>query len=237
MLAHPKNVSFWRGHKLHVLVAMLVLMLHGALVYALWRARVSQLSPTDPVTVRLINESPPTAASRAPPSIASPRATQPKHEKATLASETVLPTPQPAPKLVLRGASAEISLPSAAPAETMAAAASVSGMGDAQPNSPASLAVPVGVSGDVSLACPVRAAPVYPLTARKLGETGKVVLRIELDEAGRLVASDVARSSGFARLDEAARGAVKSWRCHPAMHDGQALRIVSLESFDFRLGD
>lgn len=119
----------------------------------------------------------------------------------------------------------------------MASAASVSGVGAAQPDPTESLAVPVGVIADVSLACPVRTAPVYPLTACKLGETGKVVLRIELDETGRLVASDITRSSGFARLDEAAQTAVKSWRCQPAMRDGQALRVVSMESFDFRLGD
>lgn len=237
LLAHPKNVSFWRGHKLHLLVALLVLTLHGALVYALWRARVSQLPPTPPVAVRLINEPAPTVGLRATPSIASPGVTPPSADKAAIISKTVLSAPQPLPIPVLPSVSTAISVPSAAPAETMATAASVSRMGDAQPNSPTSLAVPVGISGDVSLACPVRAAPVYPLTARKLGETGKVVLRIELDEAGRLVASDVARSSGFARLDEAAQAAVKSWRCHPAMRDGQALRIVSLESFDFRLGD
>ena len=96
---------------------------------------------------------------------------------------------------------------------------------------------PVNVSSDVSLACPVRIAPVYPLLARKMGETGKVVLRIELDETGRLVANDIARSSGFTRLDEAAQAAVKNWRCQPATRDGQALRVVSMESFDFKLGD
>ena len=96
---------------------------------------------------------------------------------------------------------------------------------------------PVGVLSNVSLACPVRTAPVYPLGARKRGETGTVLLRVELDETGRLVASDVARTSGFSRLDEAAVAAVKSWRCQPAMRDGHALRVVSMESFDFNLSD
>ena len=222
MLAHPKNTSFWQGHKLHVLVAMLVLMLHGALVYALWRVRAGSLPETVPVAVRLITETTPPAVTVATPGRAAIAVALPPK---------LAPTPTPA------GSSVEISAPPAAPVETMASAASVSGVGAAQSNPTESLVVPVGVIADVSLACPVRAAPVYPLTARKLGETGKVVLRVELDETGRLVASDVAHSSGFTRLDEAALAAVKSWRCQPAMRAGQALRVVSMESFDFRLGD
>lgn len=211
-----------------MLVATLVLILHGALVYALWRARAGNLPPTAPVAVRLINEPAPSAGPGATPSKAVPY---------KAATATAFPTPKLAPTPTPAGASVEVSTPSAAPVETMASAASGSGVGTAQPNPPESLAVPVGGTADLSLACPVRTAPVYPLTARKLGETGKVVLRVELDETGRLVASDVARSSGFARLDEAAQAAVKSWRCQPAMRDGQALRVVSMESFDFRLGD
>lgn len=229
MLAPPKNVSFWRGHKLHVLVAMLVLMLHGALVYALWRARANILPPTTPVAVRLVNETAPVAGPAATPSSAAP-------DKAVAASETALPIPKPGVAPTFTDSAAEISVSTVAPVETMAPA-SLSGVGAVQQNTPESPSSTAGVSGDVSLACPVRAAPVYPLVARRLGEIGKVVLRIELDEAGRLVASDVVRSSGFARLDEAAQAAVKSWRCHPGMRNGQALRIVSLESFDFSLGD
>ena len=126
--------------------------------------------------------------------------------------------------------------PVTAPAEIIAPAASAS-VGVTQATLTDHTKVPVGVISDVSLACPVRTAPDYPLSARKLGETGQVLLRVEIDETGRLVASDVARSSGFSRLDEAALAAVKSWRCQPAMRDGQALRVVSIESFDFTLSD
>lgn len=104
---------------------------------------------------------------------------------------------------------------------------------------PASASLPsvgaVPVASDLSLSCPVRTAPVYPLIARKMGETGKVQVRVELDEGGALVSSEVVRSSGFARLDAAALAAVHSWRCHPALRDGQALRVVSMESFEFNL--
>jgi len=62
-----------------------------------------------------------------------------------------------------------------------------------------------------------------------------VVLRVELDEQGNVSASRVATSSGFARLDEAALAAVKTWRCNPARRDGQPVRAVALQPFKFVL--
>ena len=166
MLSQLKNASFWRGYKLHVLVAMLVLMLHAALVYALWRAHARKSPSPTPVVVRLIHESVPTPGLKATPSIARPQAATPRAGKAMPEFDTVLPMPQPAPKPVFRGP-IENAVPSAAPGETVAIAVSASGMGDVQPDPSASHVSPVSVSGDVSLACPIRAAPVYPLTARK----------------------------------------------------------------------
>lgn len=229
MLAYPKNATFWQSHKLHVLVAVLVLMLHGVLVYALWRARADSLPESEPVAVRLIDEAfPPAPSVSSPPSVTAAMPLSPKH---------VFPrhARSPMPAVSSIEISASIRAPVAASPETMGPASA--SVGTLQPTTTGQTNVPASVSSDLSLACPVRAAPVYPLTSRKLDETGKVVLRIELDETGRLVASDITRSSGFARLDEAAQTAVKSWRCQPAMRDGQALRVVSMESFDFRLGD
>ena len=158
-------------------------------------------------------------------------------------------TPAPAPAVssievpvsisapVTAPVTAPVIAPVTAPAKIIAPAASAR-VGDTQVALAAQIKEPVGVISDVSLACPVRTVPrIYPPSARKLGETGKVLLRVEIGETGRLVASDVARSSGSARLDEAALAAVKSWHCQPAMRDGQALRVVSIESFDFTLSD
>ena len=62
-----------------------------------------------------------------------------------------------------------------------------------------------------------------------------MVLRVELDEQGRVGAARVATASGFARLDEAALAAVKTWRCNPARRDGQPVRAVALQPFKFVL--
>lgn len=70
--------------------------------------------------------------------------------------------------------------------------------------------------------------PEYPARSRRAGEQGTVVLAIRIDQAGRVTDVRVATSSGFPRLDEAARKAVWQWRYEPARRAGRAI------SFDYR---
>ena len=63
--------------------------------------------------------------------------------------------------------------------------------------------------------------PPYPLVARRLGAQGVVVLRVQVCEDGRVAAVELARSSGFALLDESASRTVRqSWRFVPARLNG-----------------
>ena len=94
---------------------------------------------------------------------------------------------------------------------------------------------PVALSSELAVACPERTAPAYPTLSRRFGETGTVVLRVELDESGRVAVARVSSSSGHARLDEAALAVVKTWRCTPATRDGQPVRAVALQPFRFVL--
>ena len=94
---------------------------------------------------------------------------------------------------------------------------------------------PVALATELAVACPERSAPTYPALSRRLEEEGTVVLRVELDETGRVSVAGVHRSSGFARLDEAALGAVRTWRCTPAQRNGQPVRAVAMQPFKFIL--
>jgi protein TonB len=58
---------------------------------------------------------------------------------------------------------------------------------------------------------------------------------VELDGEGKIAAVAFKTRSGFARLDEAAVSAVKTWRCRPAMREGVAVPAVALQPFDFIL--
>ena len=60
------------------------------------------------------------------------------------------------------------------------------------------------------------AAAEYPLMSRRLKETGRVVLRVLVNPAGAADRVELEKSSGFERLDESARSAVRGWRFFPA---------------------
>jgi protein TonB len=58
--------------------------------------------------------------------------------------------------------------------------------------------------------------PVYPMFSRRNGEEGKVQLRVRVGADGAALEVEVRQSSGFPRLDAAAREAVLKWRFVPA---------------------
>lgn len=94
---------------------------------------------------------------------------------------------------------------------------------------------PVTLSSELSVSCPKLTAPTYPAISRRMGEEGKLVLRVELDESGHIDEAQVIDSSGYARLDNAALEAVKNWQCRPSMRNGQPVRAIALQPFNFVL--
>lgn len=94
---------------------------------------------------------------------------------------------------------------------------------------------PVALSTELIVACPERVAPRYPAEAKRRREQGTVVLRVELDEAGRVAEVTVLKPSGSRALDDAGASAVRGWRCNPAERDGRAVRAVATQALDFVL--
>ena len=62
--------------------------------------------------------------------------------------------------------------------------------------------------------------PEYPEESRTAREQGEVILRVEVTAEGEPARIDVLQSSGFFRLDQAARQAVRYWKFHPALIAG-----------------
>ena len=54
--------------------------------------------------------------------------------------------------------------------------------------------------------------PIYPAIARRNGEEGKVLLKVRVSAEGSALEVEVKQSSGYPRLDTAAREAVQRWR-------------------------
>lgn len=77
--------------------------------------------------------------------------------------------------------------------------------------------------------------PVYPAASRRLGEEGRVVLRVQVNAEGQADAVDIKASSGFPRLDAAAREAVARWRFVPARRGETAVPSAVLVPVVFNL--
>lgn len=59
--------------------------------------------------------------------------------------------------------------------------------------------------------------PVYPLSARRRGVQGVVLLQVNVSDEGAVTGIHIMRSSGFRILDIAALNSVKRWRFMPAL--------------------
>ena len=65
--------------------------------------------------------------------------------------------------------------------------------------------------------------PGYPSLSKRLGEQGKVMLRVLVNSQGFPDKVEIDKSSGFARLDNAALQAVEHWKFVPARQGAQAV--------------
>lgn len=208
-----EDLRFRNQEKL--LGVLFVLVLHGAALYGLWSYRIIP-TPDEAITlmVNLINPPPPEQ----------PEPPKPKPPKPPEAGPPDPPPPEP-PQLVAEA-------PVAQPDEPVAYAPPPPPVIEAPPLPPQ----PVMLSNELSVNCPERAPPSYPSLSMRLNEQGKVLLRVELGEDGRVAGAELKISSGYRRLDDAALNAVRIWRCNPPTRDGVAVRAVALQPFNFILG-
>ena len=88
----------------------------------------------------------------------------------------------------------------------------------AEPASPDVVAKAVPGVDPTPLSSP---APRYPVEALRNGESGTVVLHVEVGADGVPTDIQIAKSSHSRSLDRAASEAVRQWRFHPAQRNGQ----------------
>ncbi len=62
--------------------------------------------------------------------------------------------------------------------------------------------------------------PTYPPLSKRLGEQGKVLVRVFIDTDGSASKAEIAQSSGFDRLDQTALDTVRRWRYVPGKRAG-----------------
>ncbi|WP_253907322.1 energy transducer TonB [Herbaspirillum rubrisubalbicans] len=114
--------------------------------------------------------------------------------------------------------------PSAAPAAAPAATPGSSG--------PSLNIKSINASEMAQLNCHIP-APVYPAKAQRLGQKGTVTLRIVIGIDGRIGQVNVASSSGFAALDDAAVTALRGGVCNPYREAGIAMQVEASQRIAF----
>lgn len=78
-------------------------------------------------------------------------------------------------------------------------------------------------------------APTYPALARRMGEEGRVVLRVFVEPGGRPSQIEVKTGSGSPRLDQAAQDAVWRWKFVPARRGEETVGAWVLVPIVFNL--
>ncbi|HEX5802946.1 MAG TPA: energy transducer TonB [Azospira sp.] len=204
----------WRRSLGALAVVAVHLLALAAIGYAAIRPELPP--PVRALAVRLLD-----APAPPPPRVEPPKPLPPK----------AAPRPSVTPPPVL----------AAAPASTAAPAFVV-------PPQPEPVAAPLVQAPPVPAPAPVVAArfdadylqnprPAYPPMSRRQNEEGKVVLRVRVSAQGLPLAVEVRQSSGFARLDEAARKAVERWRFVPARQGDEAIESSVLVPLNFTLSN
>lgn len=227
------------------------LLLHGLLLWLLTAAMPLPPAPPAPASVLLLAsgelEPAPVAAVRQQPALAKPAVRDSKS-----ASKPVI---QPRPAAVMAAPSVPVPdksrpLPPVVPPSSVVAATAANSAATADRTGKNNAEPPAALSGNSPSAGgstntrsqPDQAArvrqqpkPPYPELSRERQEEGVVRLRLQLDAQGRLQSVKLLQSSGFVRLDRAAREAVTEWQFSPGVQNGQPVPATLDVPVYFRL--
>ena len=77
--------------------------------------------------------------------------------------------------------------------------------------------------------------PFYPSLARRMGEEGKTMVRLFINESGAVEKVSLSQSSGIQRLDQAALDAAMKVRCRSFVESGKAIKVTAIQPYIFRL--
>jgi len=190
-------------------IAASVVLFHIA---ALWALQSGLLKRAVEVIVpaEVLSEfiSPPAPKTDAPqPSAPKPQVQQPQKRQVPPAPLPVAtPEPAPAPAAPMGQSTAQPAAPvMAAPAAT----------GPATPTAPSRVELPSSDAAYLN-----NPKPSYPVLSKRLGEQGKVVVRVLIGVDGTAQQAEIRTSSGYDRLDQAALTTVLKWRYVPGKRGG-----------------
>ncbi|MDR1647993.1 MAG: energy transducer TonB [Zoogloeaceae bacterium] len=198
-----RDATLWLGIALAHVGVLCLLMRPLSVSAPQWR---------QPVTLAVMFS--PAAAAPAPPAPPVPAAPEPPAVQPRVRVRPVLAAPPRAKAVSTPVEEVAQPVPVEAPAESSEFAPSA-------PSAPSGAAVS-GVAGAATELPRFDAdyldnpKPPYPAFSRRMGESGRVLLRVFVEANGRASRVELKKSSGFARLDEAAQTVLYRWRFIPA---------------------
>lgn len=222
---------------------VLAVLLHLVLLWALQAGLAQKWAHKMPDVVKavLLQDAPVLTPSPAPPPppLSAPRPAPTPPSATPSATPAVSPAPQP-PAFV-----PATEVPTSLPPSPATAITAVSSTPPASPASPASSVASAPAPSTTRASAPSRTAatvsaaqcekPEYPSASRRLEEEGTVSLRFLVGVDGRVIQSEIEKSSGFPRLDQAARAGLSKCRFQPATVDGQAEQAWASMKYTWRL--
>ena len=228
----PVQYSTWLSHQRTTVLIGGVVLLH---VLALWALHTGLLKrATDwVIPVVMVSDVPPMAVKPPPPP---PPSLPTPAQRAAPAPTPLALAPEPVPQ--------PTQTPAAPP--TVAATAPVNAPVSATaPVAPApSVVVPAAPAAPTKVDLPTTVAdyqtkspPVYPAMSRRMGEQGRVVMRVLIGADGVPQQAEVLQSSGHGRLDRAAADAVMRWRYVPGKLGGVPETMWFQVPIEFKLGN
>jgi protein TonB len=126
----------------------------------------------------------------------------------------------------------EVPVVNTAPAANAIAAVSATPQPPA-PAAPAMKSEPVRTGAVVNSANCEK--PEYPSASRRMEEEGTVSLRFLIGPDGKVIQSEIEKSSGYKRLDEAARAGLSRCQFRPATVDGKPEQAWASMKYTWRL--
>lgn len=200
-----------------------ILLLHAAFFHALQSGLLRRAAQAMPKEIVATFITPEPAQQPAKPQPATPK-TVPVVKKSITAPKPAVPVVDtaPSPNAIAAPPAEAVPLPAEPAAPVLAA-----------PSAPAAPAAPRTVTSGIEyLQAP---QPEYPPIAKRMGEEGKAVLRVLVNDKGRPERVEVQKTSGSARLDEAARHAVLRAAFKPFIEDGRAVAAYAIVPIRFQL--
>lgn len=214
-LSTPMHGHRWVGVCTRVLI---VIAAHIAALMLFSRLSPELRQTVEPVFISVITPEPRRAD---PPPAPAPTLPAPRVQREPVVKQAVprlKPQPSPALEAVPATETAPTRPLAGGEVETVSAAPALPAAVPTTPKAPMPVVAP---RFDVAYLNNPR--PEYPRIARRLGEHGRVVLHVFVSPAGFAEKVEIRNSSGYPRLDQAARDAVQNWKFVPARQGDEAV--------------